>query len=48
MDQADFVHDLRLSYQDEIVQVMQDLIRIPSQNMPPLGEERDCQEYIAF
>ena len=48
MDQVAFVHDLRLHYQDEIVQVMQDLMRIPSQNMPPLGEERDCQEYIAF
>lgn len=47
MNQAAFVHDLRLRYQAEIVQVMQDLVRIPSQNMPPLGEELACQEYIA-
>ena len=47
MNQAAFVHDLRLRYQDEILEVMQDLVRIPSQNMPPLGEERACQETIA-
>ena len=26
--------------------VIQDLIRIPSRNMPPIGEEGACQEYI--
>jgi acetylornithine deacetylase len=36
-----------LRYKDEIVQVMRDLIRIPSQNTPPVGQEKACQEYIA-
>ena len=47
MNQAALVHELRLRYQDEILEIMQDLVRIPSQNTPPLGEERACQEYIA-
>jgi acetylornithine deacetylase len=42
-----FAHDMRLRYQDEIIQVMQDLLRIPSPNHPPTGDELACQEYIA-
>jgi len=34
-------------YRDEIMQVVQDLIRKPSRNMPPGGEEQACQEYLA-
>ena len=29
------------------MQVVQDLIRMPSRNMPPGGEEGACQEYLA-
>lgn len=47
MDAEVFAHATAQRYRDEIVQVMQDLIRIPSQNMPPVGEEGACQEYIA-
>jgi len=42
-----FAQDMRQRYRDEIVEVMQDLIRIPSQNTPPTGEEGACQEFIA-
>jgi acetylornithine deacetylase len=34
-------------YRGEIMQVVQDLIRLPSRNMPPGGEELACQEYLA-
>ena len=34
-------------YRDEIVQVVQDLIRRRSINMPPTGKEESCQEYLA-
>lgn len=47
MDQRALAHDLTLRYRDEIIQVMQDLIRRPSRNTPPDGEELACQEYIA-
>ena len=47
MDLVTFVHALRLRYQDEIVHTMQSLVRIPSQNMPPAGEELACQEWAA-
>jgi acetylornithine deacetylase len=47
MDARAFAHDILLRYRDEIVRVMQDLVRIPSQNMPPVGQEGACQEYIA-
>jgi len=42
-----FAHELMLRYKDEIIQVMCDLIRLPSQNTPPVGQEKACQEYIA-
>ena len=47
MDQRALAHNLTLQYRDEIVQVMQDLVRLPSRNMPPNGEELACQEYVA-
>lgn len=34
-------------YREEIIQVMQALVRIPSENTPPTGAELACQEYIA-
>jgi acetylornithine deacetylase len=42
-----FAHEMRLRYQDEIIRVMQDMLRIPSQNHPPDGDELACQEYVA-
>ncbi|MCX7707543.1 MAG: M20/M25/M40 family metallo-hydrolase, partial [Anaerolineae bacterium] len=47
MDTQAFAHDLCVRYRDEIIQVMQDLVRIPSQNTPPVGAEGACQRYIA-
>lgn len=47
MDLRTLAHETRLRYQDEIVRVVQDLIRIPSQNTPPVGEELACQQYVA-
>ena len=31
----------------EVMQVVTDVVRIPSQNKPPVGEERAVQEYLA-
>ena len=42
-----FARKTRRGYQDEIIQVMQDLVRIPSQNTPPVGQEGACQAHIA-
>ncbi len=47
MDQRALAHNLTLRYRDEIVRVMQDLVRLPSRNTPPEGEELACQEYVA-
>ena len=47
MDRRAFAHETMLRYRDEIVRVMQDLIRIPSRNTPPVGEEKAAQGYIA-
>ena len=32
---------------DELVSLTSDLVRIPSENTPPTGGERDAQEFIA-
>jgi acetylornithine deacetylase len=32
---------------DRLIEITRDLIRIPSENIPPHGSERGCQEYIA-
>ncbi len=47
MDQRALAHALMLQYRDEVVQVIQELVRRPSRNTPPDGEELACQEYIA-
>ena len=47
MDRRAFAKDFAARYRDEMVQVMTDMIRIPSENMPPLGYEKDVQEYMA-
>jgi hypothetical protein len=30
-----------------LIELTQDLIRLPSENKPPVGAERACQEHIA-
>ena len=35
------------SHKDRLVEIIQDLVRIPSQNTPPVGTEQACQEYVA-
>ncbi|MCX6032662.1 MAG: M20/M25/M40 family metallo-hydrolase [Chloroflexi bacterium] len=40
-------HGMLEENRDEIIRVVQDLVHIPSQNMPPGGQEKACQEYIA-
>jgi acetylornithine deacetylase len=47
MDRRAFAKEVVARYRDEIIQVMTDLIRIPSENQPPVGYERAVQEYIA-
>lgn len=32
---------------DRLVEILCELVRIPSENTPPAGSERDCQTYIA-
>ena len=32
---------------EELIGIVQDLVRIPSENTPPYGNELECQEYIA-
>jgi acetylornithine deacetylase len=47
MNPIEFAHEILPEYRDEVVRVAQELIRIPSRNMPPSGEEKGVQEYIA-
>ena len=47
MDRREFAHDLITRYRDEMIQVMTDLLRIPSENKPPIGYEKAAQEYMA-
>jgi acetylornithine deacetylase len=47
MDRRTFAGNTIARYRDEIVQLMTDLIRIPSENKPPLGYEKDVQEFMA-
>ena len=47
MNPRTFAHQMLAEYRDEIMQVVQDLVRMPSRNMPPGGEELACQEYLA-
>ena len=32
---------------DRLVEIIRDLVRIPSENTPPTGSERACQDYVA-
>ena len=32
---------------DRLIQILQHLVRIPSENKPPAGSENECQQYIA-
>ncbi|MEO6965297.1 MAG: M20/M25/M40 family metallo-hydrolase [Acidobacteriaceae bacterium] len=34
-------------HSDRLIQILQDLVRIPSENTPPTGDEEACQQYIA-
>jgi len=47
MDRGTFAKQLIAGYRDEMIQVMTDLIRIPSENKPPIGYEKAVQDYIA-
>src|SRR5580704_4924559 len=33
-------------HSDRLVQILQDLVCIPSENTPPIGSESECQKYI--
>ena len=33
------------THQNRLVEIIRDLVHIPSENKPPLGAERECQEY---
>lgn len=35
------------AHQDRLVAIIGDLVRIPSENKPPLGAEKECQEHSA-
>lgn len=47
MNRREFAKQLITRYRDEMIQVMTDLIRTPSQNQPPIGYEKAAQEYMA-
>jgi acetylornithine deacetylase len=47
MDRRAFAKSLIARYRDEMTQVMTDLLRIPSENKPPIGYEKAVQEYMA-
>jgi acetylornithine deacetylase len=35
------------SHRDRLVEIISDLVRIPSENTPPVGNEEACQQYVA-
>ena len=35
------------SRRDRLVEIIRDLVRIPSENTPPVGNEEACQQYVA-
>ena len=41
------VCDYVAKHQDRLVRIVQDLVRIPSENTPPRGAEKACQQYVA-
>jgi acetylornithine deacetylase len=36
-----------VDHHDRLVEIIRDLVRIPSENTPPIGSEEACQQYIA-
>lgn len=47
MNSRTLAHEMLAEYRGEIIRVVQDLIHMPSRNMPPGGEEAACQAYLA-
>jgi acetylornithine deacetylase len=47
MDTQQFAREMVRRCRDEIVQVMTDMIRLPSENKPPTGSEKQVQQYQA-
>ncbi|OHB77573.1 MAG: hypothetical protein A2W31_01565 [Planctomycetes bacterium RBG_16_64_10] len=47
MDLPSLARRIARQYRAEVLEVVQDLVRIPSENTPPTGDEKACQEYIA-
>ena len=35
------------SRRDRLVEIIRDLVRIPSENTPPVGNEEACQQHVA-
>jgi acetylornithine deacetylase len=35
------------NHKDRLVEIIRDLVRIPSENTPPVGSEHACQQYVA-
>jgi acetylornithine deacetylase len=35
------------SHRDRLIEIIRDLVRIPSENTPPVGNEEACQQYVA-
>lgn len=35
------------SHRDRLVEIIRDLVRIPSENTPPVGNEETCQQHVA-
>ena len=35
------------NHQNRLIEIIQDLVRIPSENTPPVGNEEACQQYVA-
>ena len=47
MDIEKIVCDYTEVHRDRLIEITKDLVRIPSENKPPLGAEKSCQEYAA-
>ncbi len=41
------IHEYVDHHQEGLIQILSDLVRIPSVNTPPFGTERACQSYLA-
>jgi len=47
MDKRKLAQEMVQRYRYEVIQVVTDVLRIPSQNKPPVGEEKAVQEFMA-